>query len=132
MTYLHKREEIVIWRKNSLVASFCWCSYMMWFLLKHDLFDSLFFKYFGKWLLKLSLLSSFLLLLFSISLSFVFMAMEAVTHVSRCYLSGFTSIWLLENNDCFNDDNNNDNSLGNLRHYLAYHLIRMEYYHLHS
>ena len=62
-----------------------------------------FLSIFGKWLLKLSLLSSFLLLLFSISLSFVFMAMEAVTHVSRCYLSGFTSTWLLENNDCFND-----------------------------
>ena len=69
-----------------------------------------FLSIFGKWLLKLSLLSSFLLLLFSISLSFVFMAMEAVTHVSRCYLSGFTSIWLLENNDCFNDDNNNKNN----------------------
>ena len=42
--------------------------------------------------------------LFSISLSFIFAAMEAVTLVSRWQLSGFAFIWLLENQSkSFND-----------------------------
>ena len=49
--------------------------------------------------------TSFSLSLFSISSSFIFMAMEAVAVVSRWHLSGFAFIWLLENQPkSFDDD----------------------------
>ena len=56
------------------------------------------------WTLSFVTPSSFSLSLFSISLSFIFMVMDAVALVSRWQLSGFSFFWLLENQSkSFND-----------------------------